>query len=140
MRAILVGVAVAVCATGMPVQGQPPKAKPPGKTLVEEGHYPKLGVSYGLIREGAYITDVAKDSPAWKAGLEKGDVIMKVDGYTIGIIDGLMFPLQSEVRRVRGTGSFEIKSSRGGKIVTVGINLGESAEKVEPVKPVSPGK
>lgn len=51
---------------------------------------PYLGVSYNMITkdvalqnevvEGAYIAAVVKDSPAEKAGIEAGDIIIKFDG------------------------------------------------------------
>ncbi len=54
---------------------------------------PFLGVSYTLLSQdvavmndlpqGAYIQDVQQDSPADKAGLQSGDVIVKIDGKQI---------------------------------------------------------
>jgi len=51
---------------------------------------PFLGVSYSLMSQdvavmnnlpqGAYVQDVQQDSPADKAGLQAGDVILKIDG------------------------------------------------------------
>jgi len=51
---------------------------------------PFLGVSYSLMSQdvavmnnlpqGAYVQDVQQDSPADKAGLQSGDVILKIDG------------------------------------------------------------
>jgi S1-C subfamily serine protease len=54
---------------------------------------PFLGVSYTMISrdlallnnlpEGAYVQDVSQDSPADKAGIQQGDVIVKIDGQRI---------------------------------------------------------
>lgn len=40
------------------------------------------------IPKGAYIKEVKMDSPAMAAGLQKGDVITKIDGETIYNVDG----------------------------------------------------
>ncbi len=45
--------------------------------------YTYLGISTQKNSEGVLITEVAKNSPAEKAGLQKGDVIYKIDGLTI---------------------------------------------------------
>lgn len=106
--------------------GQPPMpASPPEKTLIEEGRKSKLGVYPRTVANGAQIMYVVPDSPAYKIGLEPGDVIVSVDGFTVGFIDGLEYPLQSEIRRVKGTGTFKIRSVRTGEIVTRDIKLGD---------------
>ena len=59
--------------------------------------FPRLGMGFANTRDpqlrryagvpagngGIYVTEVLPDGPAAKAGLEKGDVILKVDGETI---------------------------------------------------------
>jgi S1-C subfamily serine protease len=48
---------------------------------------PRLGVSLGFSEnEGAVVDRVEEDSPALKAGLKSGDVIIKINGE--GIADG----------------------------------------------------
>jgi len=59
---------------------------------------PFLGVKYKIISrdlallneipEGAYIVEVIPDSPAQKAGVSKGDILMKVEGQKINEDDG----------------------------------------------------
>ena len=45
---------------------------------------PELAQSFGLEQErGALVTDVSKDSPAEKAGLQRGDVILSFNGHEI---------------------------------------------------------
>ena len=45
---------------------------------------PELAQSFGLERErGALVTSVTKDSPAEKAGLQRGDVILSFNGHEI---------------------------------------------------------
>ncbi len=96
------------------------------KTLIPEGRYPKLGVSYVMQSNGAVITSVVKDSPAWKAGLEIGDQIIRVDGYTIGIIDGSLFTLSSEIRRAQGgTVRLDIQDRRTNRVMSITVPLVE---------------
>jgi len=61
----------------------------------EHGQFdrPYLGVSYKMISkdlalinsaaEGAYVQNVVKDSPADKAGIKRGDIIVKFDGKKV---------------------------------------------------------
>lgn len=70
------------------------------KNFNETGQFsrPFLGVRYKSITkdlallnevpEGAYLVEVVADSPADKAGLEKGDIITKIDGTRIAGADG----------------------------------------------------
>ena len=69
--------------------------KPILEGFLREGRIikPFLGISYSLITEdiakarkmpqGAYVTTVFPNTPAKKAGLERGDVIVKIDGKEI---------------------------------------------------------
>lgn len=45
---------------------------------------PQLAAAYNLSREsGLYITDVSADSPADKAGIAQGDIVIKFDGTDV---------------------------------------------------------
>ena len=69
--------------------------KPLLEIFIKEGRIirPYLGVAYTIITEevasmrnmpvGAYITRVYADSPAEKAGLQRGDIITKFEGHEI---------------------------------------------------------
>lgn len=66
-------------------------------SLIEKGHYdhPRVGISYSRdYVGGVYIVSVEPDSPAEKAGLQAGDVIVKVDGYPIRHADDLIIYLE----------------------------------------------
>lgn len=53
---------------------------------------------YGLDRPmGAIVTTVTGDSPADRAGLEQGDIILEVNGKTVKDVDDLRFKI-SEIR------------------------------------------
>ena len=49
----------------------------------EESLRPWLGVYFQMTPEGALLTDVVIDSPAERAGLESGDVIIEFDGQAV---------------------------------------------------------
>jgi len=61
----------------------------PGTRLIDPnpgcGHrdLPKLGFYGYVTRDGMVVTSVRRNTPAWRVGLEKGDVIVAVDGYWI---------------------------------------------------------
>lgn len=53
-----------------------------------EGVTDEMASLYG-IPKGIFITEVAKNSPAEEAGLEKGDIITKFDGSSISTMENL---------------------------------------------------
>lgn len=59
----------------------------PGTRLIDPNpgfrDLPKLGFYGYVTRDGMVVTDVRRNTPAWRVGLEKGDVIVAVDGYWI---------------------------------------------------------
>jgi S1-C subfamily serine protease len=50
-----------------------------------------IAAEYGLpVSEGAYVTYVAPGSPAQKAGIKNGDIIVAADGQPVKTVDTLM--------------------------------------------------
>jgi aminopeptidase N len=83
-------------------------------TEAEEQERPKLGVMIGEQAEGepgVKVTAVAKGSPAAKAGLEAGDVILTVDGEEVNSLGDLRYELS---RRQMGD-RLKLEVLRGGK-------------------------
>jgi serine protease Do len=83
---------------------------------------PEIARSVGLDKvEGALVSHVTKDSPADKAGLERGDVIVSVDGET--------FPDSNTLRNhIAGTApgsTLTLGLLRDGKRTTERVQLGE---------------
>jgi serine protease Do len=89
---------------------------------------PALQKSFGLKdKEGVLVADVFKGSPAEKAGIERGDVILRFDGKEIAESKDLP-------RIVASTPVGEtvnIKLLRDGKIVERTVKVGEMEEKTE---------
>ena len=124
-RRILVSAVVLLGCVGVAARGQPPDAVP---AWIEEGRKSKLGVGVKSTKKGAVVQFVVEGSPAWRAGLESGDVILSVDWFTVGMIDGVEYPLRSEVRRVRGVGAFKVWNPRTQRVKTKRIDLGRDRE------------
>jgi C-terminal processing protease CtpA/Prc len=84
----------------------------------------RLGVHAEYIGRGALITSILKDSPAAKAGFDRCDRILRIDGFEVGCIDGVLFPIQSELRRAKGGKvSIEYVQYRTGKTIVVEVVL-----------------
>ncbi|HDD45299.1 MAG TPA: DegQ family serine endoprotease [Candidatus Desulfofervidus auxilii] len=88
---------------------------------------PKLAQALGLKEpKGALVGDVTPGSPADKAGIKRGDVIIEYDGHSIKEMNQLprlvaMTPVGKKV---------EIKVWRNGKIKTLKVIIGELKEEV----------
>jgi S1-C subfamily serine protease len=92
---------------------------------------PFLGVRYKVVTkdiailnevpEGMYVMEIVANSPAAKAGLEKGDIITKIDGQRLTGTD-------SELAKVIGTkkpgDKLRVTLWRNGKSVDLDVTLG----------------
>ena len=72
---------------------------------------------------GAYVSDVVEDSPAEKAGLLKGDVIVKFNGGSVGDRDDLI----TAVRRTDPGDTVTLVVDRKGEKKTLSATLDEPA-------------
>jgi serine protease Do len=85
--------------------------------------------------EGAVITQVEDDSPAAKAGLKVGDVIMKVNGEQI--LDSSQ--LQIEVGQKQPGTTIKLDVLRDGKTETIPVTLEEMGSRDQGIKEASNG-
>ncbi len=89
---------------------------------------PELARSFGMKEEkGALISEVIKDSPAEKAGLQAGDVILEFDGRPIADMHEL--PRLAAVTPV-GKKS-RVKVLRNGKVLEKSVTIAKLAEGAE---------
>lgn len=73
------------------------------------------------LKEGIFITELIKSSPAEKAGLQKGDVITKVDGKEVKTMDDI-----NEIKYGKKIGdTMTITVYRSGKEIDVKVTLEE---------------
>ena len=89
---------------------------------------PELAKSFNLKdTKGALVADVVKDSPAQKAAIERGDIIVSFDGKAIGSAHELS-------RTVAGTApntKAKVEVIRSGKRQTVTVQVGTMPGEVE---------
>ena len=152
MKGEVVGINTAIIASGQGIGFAIPinMAKGIALQLEEKGHVtrgwlgvsiqevtPELAKSFGLKeKKGALVAQVFSGSPAEKAGIERGDVIVEFDGKQVadskdlpGIVAAT--PVGKDVT---------IKLSRDGKVLDRQVKVGEMEEKAEVAKAPSSNK
>ncbi len=86
-----------------------------------DGEYRGIGVSVANKDQRILITEVKPESPAEKAGIQKGDVILKVDGTSYSGAQ-----LSDAVNTIKGTALGEsvlITVDRGGRIIDITVKI-----------------
>lgn len=119
-------------------------AKPIIEDLINEKTIPEseqayLGISGGDMTEdmagaygmptGIYVSEIQENSPAQKAGIQAGDVIVEFDGSSVGTMEALQNKL---AKKTAGT-KVKIKVKRQSQMgeyadVTVTVTLGSKSE------------
>jgi serine protease Do len=111
--------------------------KPILETFLREGRIirPYIGISYTVVTkeiaeirdlpEGVFISRVLPDSPASKAGLERGDIVMSFDGIQINSENSLARLLSQ--RRVGDR--VELLVDREGRELRISVILEEAPER-----------
>ena len=72
------------------------------------------------------MADISPDSPAEKAGIKRGDVILKVDGIETPDIK----TLQQTIRSHRPGDVVDVEIWRDGKVITLKVTLAELEESI----------
>ena len=146
MKGEVVGINTAIIASGQGIGFAIPinMAKEIATQLEEKGHVtrgwlgvsiqavtPELAKSFGLKeKKGALVAEVIQGSPAEKAGIEQGDVIVEFDGKEVSNSKDL--PVMVASTPVGK--SVTVKVSRNGRIVDLRVKTGEMEEKAEVAK------
>ena len=146
MQGEVVGINTAIIASGQGIGFAIPinMAKEIAPQLQEKGHVtrgwlgvsiqevtPELAKSFDLKeKKGALVSQLVSGSPAEKAGIEQGDVIMEFDGKEVP--DAKALPLIVASTPVGKT--VTIKLLRNGKVLDRQVRVGEMDEKVEVAK------
>ena len=84
-----------------------------------------LAESFGLSSpEGVLVTDVVKESPADKAGIQQGDIILKVNKTHIRSIK----QLQNDIMLLKPGKKIKVTLNRNGKIIQVPVTIGNHSD------------
>jgi serine protease Do len=141
LKGEVIGINTAIVASGKGIGFAIPvnMAKDVAVQLEQKGHVtrgwlgvgiqavtPELAKSFGLKEnKGALVAQVFKDSPAEKAGIEQGDVIVKFDGKDVS--DSKDFPMKVASTPVGKTVTVELL--RDGRTLDRQVKLSEMEEK-----------
>lgn len=87
--------------TGVPVAYLGIKSTNVTKDIAEQFHFP----------EGIYVTEVELDSPAYKAGIQAGDIIYEMDGETVSVAQDF----SERILSYKTEDTVKIKLKRAGK-------------------------
>jgi serine protease Do len=79
--------------------------------------------------EGALVSGVEKDSPAEKAGLEQGDIILEYNGKPIKSAQSFRY----DISMLSPGQKIQLKVNRKGKILDIPVTLGSAANKAAPI-------
>jgi serine protease Do len=74
--------------------------------------------------EGALVSDVIKDSPADKAGVKQGDVILEVNGTIVKSLGGF----RNDISLMEPGKTVTLKINRKGQILKIPVTLGTAAD------------
>lgn len=86
----------------------------------------RLGVAIQNVDTGVVLTDVEAGMPAQLAGLETGDIIVNVDGFQVGYVEGALFDLGDEIRKrvdQNGKVDFLVFDNRNRRLQNLPVSL-----------------
>lgn len=89
-------------------------------------HRWKLGVHAYNTETGVVVTQVQPNSPASRAGFERGDRIVAVGGFQVGWIGNRLYPLGAELQRQagpRGQVQLLVQNVRNHKLLNLDVRL-----------------
>lgn len=132
----VIGINVAIAGNGENIGFSIPAniAKKTLEGYLKEGKisYPYLGVSYQMITEemakfqrlpiGAFIENVISGSGADKAGIQRGDIIKKIDGVGLSSRN----TLSKVIRAKKVSDSVSLTLDRAGKEINLKVTLSEA--------------
>lgn len=85
-----------------------------------------LGVEVRNLETGVQVVRVIRDSPAERAGIDRGDVILTVGGYQVGYVNNRLYDLGDEVAaRIDGQGRalLLVQQGQSGRLANTVVDL-----------------
>ncbi|MDZ4851741.1 MAG: YbaY family lipoprotein [Pirellulaceae bacterium] len=85
-----------------------------------------LGVALDNLDTGAIVRQVSTGSPAQRANIEQGDVIVAIGGAQVGMVDGRLNDVGEQIRRSANTNGYVralVLDARTNRLQNVEINL-----------------
>ena len=104
---------------------------------------PQLGKSFGYEGKGVLVENPIEGSPGAKAGMQRGDIITKVDGTAVNTADELRNYVASlkpgtkvnvELHRLEDPAALK------GKLVTIELIIGEQPDAITALRPTPGGQ
>lgn len=74
--------------------------------------------------EGALVSDIAKDSPADKAGLKQGDIILEYNGTPVKSLGGF----RNDISMMTPGSVVKLKVNRKGSMIMIPVTLGSASD------------
>lgn len=74
--------------------------------------------------EGALVSEVVKDSPAEKAGLQQGDIILEYNNIPVKTLGSF----RNEISLMKPGAKVNLKVNRKGKVITISVTLGSATD------------
>jgi serine protease Do len=93
---------------------------------------PELAQQFGLKQsKGALVSDIVKDSPAARAGINRGDIIVEFNGKEVKDVSSL----RNLVSQSKSGSTIKLKILRSGRELTVEVNVLELPREVAEIVP-----
>lgn len=107
---------------------------PPGQNPAPAENRWRLGVMSRDTEQGVRIHEIVRGSAAERAGLEVNDLIVNVQGYQVGIVNGTLFELAREFERnadQNGMVTMLVQDNRTKNLINLSVQLDSRFSRIQ---------